>query len=336
MGPWLLFQMINGATIGIFNGITSTNAFCEFVEEAQISMVGVIPSLAKAWQACNATGKCNWTSVRKFSSTGEASDPDNYLWLASRVPGYAPVIEYCGGTEIGGSFLSSTMVQPNVPSMFSSPVLGSQLWLLNETQEPIEQSRYCEGAHCSLSGEIALVPPSLGLSTHLLNRNHYDTYYKDMPSGPNGETLRRHGDEIQFVRASADGECITMPYFRALGRCDDTMNIGGIKVSSVEIERVCNLVKGVRESAAIAVSAKHGGPSKLVLYVVLAAPESLTTTADTLQAVLQNSIKANLNPLFGISDVVIVSSLPRTASNKVMRRLLRDQYMLENKVNCAL
>jgi len=27
-----------------------------------------------------------------------------------------------------------------------------------------------------------------------------------------------------------------------------------------------------------------------------------------------------------VSDVVIVASLPRTASNKVMRRVLRDQY----------
>ncbi len=49
------------------------------------------------------------------------------LWLMSRVQGYCPVIEYCGGTEIGGSFLSSTLLQPNCPSMFSSPVLGSQV-----------------------------------------------------------------------------------------------------------------------------------------------------------------------------------------------------------------
>jgi acetyl-CoA synthetase len=296
-------------------------------------MVGVIPSLVKAWQARNATEKCDWSRVKKFSSTGEASDPDNYLWLASRVPGYAPVIEYCGGTEIGGSFLSSTMVQPNVPSMFSSPVLGSQIMLLDSEATPIEESRYCEGANCTLSGEIALVPPSIGLSTHLLNRNHYDTYYKDMPSGPNGEVLRRHGDEIQFVRnathSSADS---SMPYFRALGRCDDTMNIGGIKVSSVEIERVCNLVDGVQETAAIAVSGAHGGPCKLVIYVVLSKENAFDT--DSLKPAMQKSIKANLNPLFGISDVVVTSSLPRTASNKVMRRLLRDQYLKENNVEC--
>lgn len=329
MGPWLLFQMMNGATVGIFNGVTSTDAFCQFVEEAKINMVGVIPSLVKAWQARNATDHCDWSSVRKFSSTGEASDPDNYLWLASRVPGYAPVIEYCGGTEIGGSFLSSTMLQPNVPSMFSSPVLGSQIMLLDSEQTPMEESRYCEGASCALSGEIALVPPSLGLSTHLLNRNHYDTYYKDMPSGPNGETLRRHGDEIQFVRnATHNSNKKCMPYFRALGRCDDTMNIGGIKISSVEIERVCNLVDGVQETAAIAVSGKHGGPSKLVIHVVLVKEFPVDTFS--LKPAMQKSIKANLNPLFGISDVVVTDSLPRTASNKVMRRLLRDKYLKEH------
>ena len=48
MGPWLVYQLINGATIGIFNGITSTDSFCQYVEEAQMDMVGVIPSLVKA------------------------------------------------------------------------------------------------------------------------------------------------------------------------------------------------------------------------------------------------------------------------------------------------
>lgn len=325
MGPWLLFQMINGATIGIFNGVTSTDAFCQFVEESNMSMVGVIPSLVKAWQARNATDQCDWSCVRRFSSTGEASDPENYLWLMSRVPGYAPVMEYCGGTEIGGSFLSSTLVQPNVPSMFSTPVLGSQILLLDAESIPIEESTYNDASNGTISGEVALGPPTLGLSTHLLNRNHFDTYFKGMPSGPNGEVLRRHGDEIQMVRNSQhlDKNVACTPYFRALGRCDDTMNIGGIKVSSVEIERVCNLVNGVQETAAIGVSGPNGGPSKLVIYVVVSSEE---VSVEGLKAAMKESIKANLNPLFGISDVVITAELPRTASNKVMRRLLRDEY----------
>jgi acyl-coenzyme A synthetase/AMP-(fatty) acid ligase len=44
-----------------------------------------------------------------------------------------------------------------------------------------------------------------------------------------------------------------------------------------------------------------------------------TTEVDktNLQTNMQTSIKAHLNLLFGISDVVIVESLPQTASNKV-------------------
>jgi acetyl-CoA synthetase len=267
MGPWLLFQLINGATVGLFNGITSTEGFCQFVEEAEISMLGVVPSLVKSWQARNATQNCDWSKVRKFSSTGEASDPLVYLWLMSRVPGYAPVMEYCGGTEIGGSFLSSTMVQPNVPSMFSSPVLGSQILAIDTEGTVMEDSAYRGGADGAISGELVILPPSIGLSTKLLNRVHLDVYYKGMPTGPNGEVLRRHGDEVEFVRSSLhlaeDDREDCCPYFRALGRCDDTMNIGGIKVGSVEIERVCNLVEEVQETAAIAVSGLHGGPSKL-------------------------------------------------------------------------
>ncbi len=51
------------------------------------------------------------------------------------------------------------------------------------------------------------------------------------------------------------------------GGADDTMNLGGIKVSSAEIEHVLQKVPGVFETAAIAVS-PDGGPSQLVIYAV--------------------------------------------------------------------
>lgn len=102
MGPWLLFQLINGASIALFVGITSTDLFCKFVENAKISMLGVVPSLVKSWYSLDATKSSNWSCVTRFSSSGEASDPNAMLWLMSRA-NYAPIIEYCGGTEVAGS-----------------------------------------------------------------------------------------------------------------------------------------------------------------------------------------------------------------------------------------
>ena len=47
---------------------------------------------------------------------------------------------------------------------------------------------------------------------------------QDMASLPGSQTpLRRHGDEF---------ERLPNGYYRALGRCDDTMNLGGIKVGT--------------------------------------------------------------------------------------------------------
>ena len=46
------------------------------------------------------------------------------------------------------------------------------------------------------------------------------------------------------------------------------MNLGGIKISSAELERVC-ATEGLKECAAIAVPPKGGGPARLVVVAVM-------------------------------------------------------------------
>jgi acetyl-CoA synthetase len=108
-----------------------------------------------------------------------------------------------------------------------------------------------------------------------------------------------------------------------LGRVDDTMNLGGIKVSSVEIERVLNTLNGIRETAAIACSPPGGGPSLLWIFAVLQSDRA--DGPDALRGRMQTAIRGHLNPLFKIERVVALDTLPRTASHKIMRRVLRDR-----------
>jgi acetyl-CoA synthetase len=212
------------------------------------------------------------------------------------------VIEYCGGTELGGGYIGSTMAQPNVPAAFSTPSFGVDLLMIREEASESE------------AGEVFLVPPSIGMSTRLLHHDHHAVYFEDAPRGPNGETLRRHGDAMERLPGG---------YYRAQGRVDDTMNLGGIKVSSVEIERVLNSVSDVSDSAAVAVTPLEGGPSMLWIFAVLRG--RCADGEDALRMRLQAAIRRDLNPLFKIERLVIVKELPRTASNKIMRRVLRDQ-----------
>ena len=309
MGPWLIYaSLINRATIALYDGVPTGRDFGVFVQNAKVSMLGVVPTLVRAWKNTGCMHGLDWRAIRAFSSTGECSNPEEMLFLMS-LAGYKLVIEYCGGTEIGGGYITGTRVQPAAPSTFTTPALGVDFRLFDENGKPTE------------NGEVFIVPPSLGLSTSLLNADHNHVYFAGTPQ-PN---LRRHGDAIErFGNGFETDPWLTGTKYRVHGRVDDTMNLSGIKVSSAEIEAVLNVVDGIQETAAVAVSPKDGGPSQLVIYAVLAASRSEPTKQE-LHATLQTTLSYHLNPLFRIHDVVIVEALPRTASNKVMRRLLREQ-----------
>jgi acetyl-CoA synthetase len=303
MGPWLVFaSLINRAAMGLFYGAPTGAEFGRFVQDAKATMLGVVPSLVRTWRHTDCMRDLNWHDLKVLSSTGECSHRDDMNWLMS-LAGGRPVIEYCGGTEIGGAYITGTVTKPCVPATFNTAALGLDFVILDDRGMPAE------------NGEAFVVPPSIGLSNTLLNKDHHEIYFAGTPVGPNGQGLRRHGDEMQNLGGG---------YWRALGRADDTMNLGGIKVSSAEIEQALQSVPQVKETAAIAIS-PDGGPSQLIIYAACSAGQSLDK--GVLKTSMQDCIKRDLNPLFKIHDLILVDALPRTPSNKVMRRVLRDGYL---------
>lgn len=159
-------------------------------------------------------------------------------------------------------------------------------------------------------GEVAIIPPSIGLSTTLINNDHHHVYFDKMPPYQD-KPLRRHGDQLQRLENGS---------YIILGRVDDSMNLGGIKISAAEIERALIGIPQIIETAAVGVPLNKQGPEQLVIFAVTQA----TIDKLALQKEMQQRINKKLNPLFKISDVVIVSELPKTASNKIMRRVLRN------------
>jgi len=180
----------------------------------------------------------------------QASNPEDMLWLMSRA-GYKPVMEYLGGTEIGGAFVGGTLLHPCVPSCFATTSLGFELFIMTDGStnpggaDAADSNASTRGGSSiassaagdpgrravslsapdagrgRLRGEVAVRAPAVGCSQRLLNRDHFEEYYAGMPV-VGGLPLRRHGDELE--------ELPGLGYLRAHGRCDDTMNLGGIKV----------------------------------------------------------------------------------------------------------
>ncbi len=307
MGPWLIFAtFINGGTLALYEGGPVERGFCEFVEKAGVTMLGLVPSIAKGWKQNGAADGLDWSRVRRYSSSGEASNAGDYGWLMGlnqKDGATRPVIEYCGGTEIGGGYLANNMLLPQNPAEFNGKAMGIDFIVMCENGKPCAEGEM---------GEVYIVPPSVGLSTRLLNGDNDKVYYAGCPV-IDGKKLRRHGDSLRVLSHWR---------FQSDGRADNTMNLGGIKTGSAEIERVVAGVPGLIETAAVGIPPKEGGPDRLVIYAVA----HQGTDAATLKPAMQRAIKEKLNPLFHLYDVIIVESLPRTASNKVMHKELRKAY----------
>lgn len=283
MAPWMIYaSFINGATLALYHGDYTTSNYGAFIQDSKTTILGVIPSLVKKWKENQQMEKYEW-NVRLFSSTGEPSNPEDYLYLAYLGRFKAPIIEYCGGTEIGGGYLTGAVEQDQVLGCFSTPTLGTRIAFPKESEN-----------------EVYIAPPALGLSEELLNRSHNKEYYNHEYS-----PLRRHGDLYEHIPPH---------YFRSKGRADDTMNLGGIKISSIELESIINKHHDIKESAAIGYS--NNGPQKLFLFVVG------NEKNVNLKAELQHLISTHLNPQFRISELIFKTALPKTSSNKLMRRAL--------------
>ncbi|KAL8484266.1 hypothetical protein ACS0TY_026812 [Phlomoides rotata] len=311
MGPILLYScFLSGATLALYHGSPLGRGFGKFVQDAGVTVLGTVPSLVKTWKNTCCMEGIDWTNIKTFASTGETSSIDDDLWLSSRAY-YKPVIEGCGGTELASTYIYGNLLQPQAFGAFSSASMAVGFVIFDESGIPYPDDQPCVG-------EVGLFPLHMGATDRLLNADHEEVYFKGMPMYK-GRQLRRHGD---IVKRSVGG------FFMVQGRADDTMNLGGIKTSSVEIERVCNGAdEGVLESAAISVTPPNGGPEQLSIFVVL--KTGFNIKPDELKMKFTKAIQSNLNPLFKVRFVKIVPEFPRTASNKVLRRVMRNQMKQE-------
>ena len=312
MGPWLTYaSLINGAAMALYVGGTTRRAFGEFVSKAGVTMLGVVPKLVRAWKAERTMEGLDWSHVRLFSSTAEPSTSDEMLYLMF-LAGYRPIVEYCGGTEVGGGYITGTIVQPCAPSTFSTAAMGLDFVIY-------------DGGRPASRGEVFLVPPSIGLSNELLNYDHDREYYAGTPLGPHGETLRRHGDQVERLGGG---------YYRHRGRIDDTINLNGVKTSAEEIRSAIGNDL-VFDAKPIAVDTDGSGQHRLVVYAVPREPDQVGSRElrEQLKKEFETAIKRNLNPLLGhVEDVVLVTELPQAGPGKTRTmKELRLDYLARIK-----
>jgi acetyl-CoA synthetase len=112
-------------------------------------------------------------------------------------------------------------------------------------------------------------------------------------------------------------------YYWFVGRMDDVINTAGHLVGPFEVESV------LIEHPAIAEAGVIGKPDKLAMEVVKAFVSLKTgyELSDELRHDIQRFVRKRLSSAAAPREIEFVTSLPKTRSGKIMRRLLKAKEL---------
>jgi acetyl-CoA synthetase len=237
--------------------------------------------------------------LRILGHTGEPIDAETWNWYLSWTGGKAPIINGSGGTEVFAEIISSVCIKPQKPTCLGrTPAVGAKV--VDEHGIPVPPGK---------PGYLVFTLPQPAQTRGFWKspERYLETYFSL------GTQMWWQGD---MVLVDEDG------FWFHLGRADDVIKISGRRTGPGEIEDVANQHPAVLESAAIGVPHPIKG-EELILLAVLKPGASLG--ADE----LSRHIVAALGKPYEPGEVHFVKDLPKTRTQKIMRRLIKQRFLGE-------
>lgn len=292
LGNAQYFPMDVGATAILLADRPTPQAIFEQVARHKPTIFYAVPTAyAQMLAAMDEGQRADFSSVRLCVSAGESLPPALFQRWQEKTG-----LEICDGigtTEITHMFMSNT---PGacVPGASGRAVPGYDVRIVNEEGQDADDGEI---------GDLLV----RGDSTMAFYWNKHERTKATLF----GDWIRT-GDKY---RRDADGV-----YWHA-GRSDDMLKVSGMWVSPVEVESVLSSHDAILECAVVG-REDHDGLVKPHAYVVLRAA-GLDTTE--LESELQEFVKEQLAPHKYPRWVTVVESLPKTATGKTQRFVLRDE-----------
>jgi acetyl-CoA synthetase len=318
MGPFLVLGALGlGASIVLYDGMPdypTPDRLWSVCAQQCVTHLGVAPTLVRSLAVHGDAypRRHDLTALRILGSSGEPWNTEPYLWFLENIGGgHAPIINYSGGTEIGGGILSSLPTLPLVPNCFHGPCPGMVADVVDSVT----------GASIRGSvGELVVREPFVGMTQSFWktrgerdDARYLATYWEQLPN------VWVHGDWAEMEAFSEEGPAFW--YIR--GRSDDTINVAAKRVGPAEFESAVVGDPDVVECAAIGVPDEVKG-DMVVLFVVLKNRDVETKRLrERLFGIIDTALGKALRP----KKILVVDELPKTRNGKVMRRVARARYL---------
>ena len=300
VGPLMILGGLQlGATIIFMEGVPTfptEDRIWETIERNQVTVQGVAPTGMRAVMSAGSRPARPLKSLRAYVSTGEAWDEATWWWLFEAIGRRrVPIINYSGGTEVGGGLIVGYPSIACEAAGFNGPLPGIDVDVVDETGEPVTGT----------VGELVVrnTFPGMTQSFWRDDQRYLETYWDRW------KNVWVHGD---LASITPEGS------WKIHGRSDDTIKVSGRRIGPSEIETALLADGRIAEAAAIGVPDPARGQS-IVAFVVLA-------DADAAPADIAATALVNVGRSFA-PVLEFVPSLPKTKNGKVMRRAIRARYL---------
>ena len=307
MGPWAISgALLLGARLVLYEGAPDypgPDRLWSIVERHRVTHLGLSPTVIRALMAHgeDPVRAHDLRTLRVLGSTGEPWNPEPWWWYFREVGGgRCPIVNYSGGTEVSGGIVGGNVITPLRPTAFAGPCIGTAADVVDDTGRALRDA----------VGELVIRAPLPGMTRGFWRdpARYEATYWARFPG------LWVHGD---WARIDPDG------HWFILGRSDDTLKIAGKRVGPAEVESAAVGHPAVLEAAAIGIP--HEVKGEVVVVLAVLRPGE-TPDAD-LEASIAARVATELGKPLRPERVEIVTSLPKTRSGKVMRRVVRAAYL---------
>ncbi len=303
-----LGALLHGATLVLYDGAPDYPDFSrtvKLVEQYQVNTLGASPTLIRAMAANPAQALAgDFSSVKLLITAGEAIDPEHFTWFQNQVgQGRCPLINYTGGTEISGGLIGSVSIKPIAPGSFNAVCMAIDVQIADASGQPVVDQ----------IGELTITQPFIGMTTTFFNdhQRYLESYWRTIP----GRWV--HGD---LIYKTHDG------YYYSRGRSDDTLKVAGKRLGPAEIEEILIELPEIVDVAAIGVPDPEKGQKLIVFYTT---PAQLELDVKEMAQTIAKRIEQRMGKPFRPSEIYHVQALPKTRSQKIMRRIIRNIYTHE-------
>ncbi len=240
------------------------------------------------------------SSLRLLGSVGEPINPEAWMWYHTYVGGgRCPIVDTWWQTETGMIMIAPLPgVMPLKPGSATFPLPGVRADIVNDKGESVALG---ESGFLVLKGAW----PAMMRTVWGDDQRYIKAYWSDYPG------CYLVGDGARYDQAG---------YFWMLGRIDDVMNVSGHRLSTIEIENALVSHPTVAEAAVVGRADPMTGQA-IAAFVTL---KNGVTGNDQLIQTLRNHVAGEIGKFARPASIVLMDSLPKTGSGKIMRRLLRD------------